>query len=230
MRGSAAGRTTSQVTCRSLAPRFRADHTSSRPTSAAPARVAVRTGNTASKTITAIFEASWNPSQSVTMGKNAIFGMGKPTETTGSRNHLTARERCASMPRTTPPAAAMPKPASVRQSVAPALRASSPERPSSAMRPSTAWSGGSMKGVTTPARAIPSQAAARARTGSQGARSPAALPARARRAAPSPLSPPTGSSRARGAGRHGRPRTPAAPPSAPWRTSRRTRRPRRGSR
>ena len=45
--------------------------------------VAVTTGNMASNTIMVILEMSNTPSQRITTGKNAIFGIGKPTEMSG---------------------------------------------------------------------------------------------------------------------------------------------------
>ena len=43
----------------------------------------------ASNTTIAILEASKKPSHRITIGRNAIFGIGNPTETIGSKNHRT---------------------------------------------------------------------------------------------------------------------------------------------
>ena len=89
--GSAAGNTTSCSSSRSLAPRFLADHKSSRSTASVAARVAVTTGKMASNTTMEIFDTSWKPSHSVMIGRNAIFGIGKPTEISGSKSQRAAR-------------------------------------------------------------------------------------------------------------------------------------------
>ena len=47
-------------------------------------------------------------------GRNAILGMGKPTETIGSNSQRAGALRDMAMPRTTPTTAAMAKPARAR--------------------------------------------------------------------------------------------------------------------
>ena len=92
------------------------------------------------------------------IGRNAIFGIGKPTETIGSKNQRISGRRVIRMPSSTPPRPAIANPASARYSVSPRLSASSPEAASSQTRVSTADKGGSRNGVTTPLREATSQA------------------------------------------------------------------------
>ena len=112
--GSAAGNTTSCSNSRSLAPRLRADHRSSRSTASVAAMVAVTTGKIASNTTIEIFERSWKPSQSVMIGRKAIFGIGNPTEMSGSKSQCIARLYVTAKPRATPAIAATAKPVSER--------------------------------------------------------------------------------------------------------------------
>ncbi len=211
--GSAAGKTTSCSSSRSLAPRLRADHSSSRSTASVAAMVAVITGKMASKTTIEIFDRSWKPSHSVMIGRNAIFGIGKPTEISGSSSQRAARLYTTAKPRPMPAIAATAKPASDRYIVRPRFFQRPPDAASVQMRSSTVLSVGSMNGVTAPLRAKSSQASARPRSGIQGAIS------RAMRA-------PGG----RAAGTAGRQRSRGRKPTARRRTSRRTRRPRPGNR
>ena len=50
----------------------------------------------------------------MTTGRNAIFGIGKPTETIGSKNQCARPRREIAMPSTMPSTAAIAKPISAR--------------------------------------------------------------------------------------------------------------------
>ena len=71
--------------------------------------VAATTGKMASNTIMVILETSNTPSHSITTGRKAIFGIGKPTEIIGSKNQRASALRDIAMPNTTPPTAAITK-------------------------------------------------------------------------------------------------------------------------
>ncbi len=79
-----------------------------------PAMVAVTTGKIASSTTMAILETSKKPSHSIMIGRNAIFGIGKPTETIGSKNQRTGTLRDIAAPSRMPPTAEIAKPTSAR--------------------------------------------------------------------------------------------------------------------
>ena len=79
-----------------------------------PTMVAVTTGKMASNTTMAILDTSNTPSQSMMTGRNAIFGIGNPTEMIGSKNQRTSALRDIAMPSRTPATAAMRKPARAR--------------------------------------------------------------------------------------------------------------------
>src|SRR3954452_19579428 len=98
------------------------------------------------------------------IGRNAIFGIGKPTDTIGSKNQRISGRRVIRIPSKTPPRPAIAKPASARYSVSPRLSASSPEAASSQTRVSTADKDGSRNGVTTPLREAASQATTSAKS------------------------------------------------------------------
>src|SRR5690242_13535374 len=177
----AAGRMISRNNCRSLAPRLRADHSSCRSTPSEAAIVAVMTGKIALNTAIEIFETSYSPSHNIKIGRKAIFGIGKPTETIGSKNQRTQRRRAIKMPSVTPPAPAIAKPASERNRVSPRLRANSPDIASSQTRPNTAEIGGSRNGVTMPLREAASQATITASSGTIAPARRVTAPARSSR-------------------------------------------------
>jgi hypothetical protein len=112
--GSAAGSMICQTSARPPAPMLRADQTSSRSTPCRPARVAVTTGKIASSTTMAILVTSKKPSQRIMIGRNAILGIGKPTEMIGSKNQRMGALRDIAQPSATPAPAAIKKPASAR--------------------------------------------------------------------------------------------------------------------
>ena len=60
------------------------------------------------------------------IGRNAIFGIGKPTEMIGSKNQRTILLRDIKAPSAMPPTAAMTKPVSARYIVSPRLIHRSP--------------------------------------------------------------------------------------------------------
>ena len=60
------------------------------------------------------------------IGRNAIFGIGKPTEMIGSKNQRMSRLRDITAPSAMPPTAAMTKPVMARESVSPRLIHRSP--------------------------------------------------------------------------------------------------------
>ena len=112
--GSAAGSMISPAMCRSVAPKLCADQISSRSTPCSPAIVAVMIGNTAVTAMMVIFEISNRPNHKMNTGRNAILGIGKPIETSGSKNQRAHAFRIIRSPSDTPAIAAIANPMNVR--------------------------------------------------------------------------------------------------------------------
>ena len=112
--GEAAGSTIWVNNSRLLAPMLRADQINSFSTPWMAMTVAAITGKMASTTMMVILDVSYTPSHRITTGRKAIFGIGKPTETIGSKNQLAMTLRDIAMPMSTPPTAQMQNAVSAR--------------------------------------------------------------------------------------------------------------------
>ncbi len=89
------------------------------------------------------FDTLYTPSHRMITGRKAIFGIGKPIDTIGSKNQRASGSRAIATPSAMPPTAAMAKPSMARPIVTAMLNARSPATASCQMRTSTVLSGGS---------------------------------------------------------------------------------------
>src|SRR5580704_386883 len=120
------------------------------------------------------------PNHRMKTGMNAIFGAGKPSETSGSNSQCSARLRAIAMPRVTPAAVASARPAKVRARLTARSIGSDPSAVSAAMRDATALTDGKNNGGASSSRAAASHAMSTAPTET----SARALPAIHRRVMP----------------------------------------------
>ena len=146
-----------QVARRVDVPAARADQISLRSTARAADQVAIKTGNKASATTRATFEAFSNPKIKIRAGYKAILGMGANKRTTASSSAALKRDNCAASPRTTPRITARLKPMASRYSVMEKFPQNSALAACSTSRTAIEVGAGSNCGSMNPARHTISQ-------------------------------------------------------------------------
>src|SRR5688572_4197370 len=159
--GSADGSTTLRITDQRRAPKATAARTSSGSAWRTPVNVLMAIGKNTPSAITATFDGSPSPSQRMSSGSKAIFGIGNVAAMTGVPTASATAKKPTTTPTATPRAAPTAKPSSSRDSDAARWPTSSPERSISAASISTPTGDGKNRTGTQPTRATASHAATR---------------------------------------------------------------------